>query len=67
LDLGRWGCDTYESYEFFTDITLSKMGDLLKNNKGMEELKLNIRSWGYKNTKLSNIGIAELFDGLGKL
>lgn len=43
------------------------MGDLLKNNKGMEELKLNIRSWGYKNTKLSNIGIAELFDGLGKL
>lgn len=43
------------------------MVDLLNNQKSLENLSLNIRSWGYRNENITNIGATEFFNGLSKL
>lgn len=43
------------------------MGDLIKNQRNLEELSLNLRSWCYKNELITNMGVSELCQGIAKL
>ena len=40
------------------------MGELIKNQKGLERLNLNLRSWAYNNEKITDEGLSDFFDGL---
>jgi len=43
------------------------MGDLIRSFTNLEKLNLNLRSWAYKNPKITDQGVDELFDGISKL
>lgn len=60
MDLGKWGCTDYESLDFFSDQTIKSLSDLLKIQVNLEELNLNIRSWAFKNKKITNSGFGAL-------
>ena len=40
------------------------MGELLRNQEGLEKLNLNMRSWGFNNNKITDEGMADFFEGL---
>jgi hypothetical protein len=46
---------------------LIKLGEILRRNVFLNDLSLDIRSWGFKNMNITNQGIKFLFDSIGSL
>ena len=40
------------------------MGELIRNQKGLQKLNVSIRSWGYMNPKITDNGVCEFFDAI---
>ena len=51
----------------FSDFASSKLAHLIKLMVNVKVIKINLRSWGYHNDQITDLGLIDLFEALAEL